>query len=160
MSTTAAAKAAVLELAAAALTAAGETAVQVTWGVPEAWTEPGVVMVGDVTTQRARPRMGPPRTVDETHEVTLLIGASTRLGTPAGQEACTRRVLSLLDVIDAALRAHPTEAMTAAATAAGITLGQLGTQVDLTETDPDDPQLSKGRRSTLATTVTVTARRV
>lgn len=159
MSTTAAAKAAVLELATSALTAAGETSVQVTWGVPEAWTEPGVVMVGDVTTQRARPRMGA-RTVDETHEVTLLIGASTRLGTPAGQEACTRRVLSLLDVIDAALRAHPTEAMTAAAAAAGITLGQLGTQVDLTETDPDDPQLSKGRRSTLATTVTVTARRV
>ncbi len=157
--TTAAAKAAVIEAVTAALAAAGETAVQVTWGYPAAWTEAGTVMVGDVVTQRARPRMGA-RTVDETHEVTLLVGASTQVGTPAAQEQCTRRVLYLLALLDAALRAHPTEAMTAAAVAAGVSLGQLGTQVELVEANPDSDNLAKGRRATLITTVTVTARRV
>lgn len=158
--TTVVAKQAVIDVAAAALAAAGELDVQVHWGTATAWAEAGTVWVGDVVTTRSRPRMGPERRADEVHEVTLYVGCSTQDGTPAGQQSCAERAVRLLDVIDAALRAQPTESLTAAARAAGVQLGEITGQVSLTETDPEEATVRKGRRALLEATVTVTARRV
>lgn len=151
------AKIAVRDAVAAALAAAGEPDVQVAWGTAEPWERPVLVAVGDVVTERTRPRMGPARRADEAHEVTLIVGASRK---DTDQEACTARACQVLNVIDTALRAQTSESVTAAAPAAGIQVGQIVGQITLTETDPDVDDASKGRIARLEATVTVTARRV
>lgn len=152
-----AAKQAVRDVVAAALAAAGETDVEVRWGLAGVWDVADIVAVGDVATDRARPRMGT-RLGDEEHAVTLVIRSASR--DALEQETATARACHLLGVIDEALRSDPSEALTATATAAGITLGQITGQVQLTETPPDEPgQVAKGRNAQLVATVVVRSRR-
>lgn len=154
----AAAKAAIVEVLSSALAAAGESEVLVCWGAPGPWLPADAVAVGDVDTTRVRRRAGA-RTATEVHEVTLIVGCATQDAT--GQEAVTRRALALLDVIDGALRADASESLSDTARAAGITLGQLGGRITVTETDQDAAgDVKAGRWATVETTVTVTAYRV
>lgn len=152
-----AAKQAVRDVVTAALLAAGEADVQVRWGMAGPWAGIDLVCVGDVTTDRTRPRMSPQRLGDEEHAVSLAVSSSTR--DALEQETVTARACHLLDVIDAALRAATGEALTTAGVAAGLTLGQITGQVQLVETPPDDPNVARGRYALLTATVVVRSRR-
>ena len=160
MSTTVTAKQAVLDVVRTSLASSGEADVQVLWGTAAApWAGPEVVCVGDVATFRSRPRMGA-RTVDEQHTITLVVGCSTKTTDEMAQHKVTARAFHLLDLIDAALKADPTESLTPAARAAGIQLGQIVGDITLTETADGDPSVKDGRRAQITASVIVTARRV
>lgn len=155
--TAAAAKQGVRDAVVAAL--AGEAEVLVTWGSPGAWAAPDSVLVGDVSTSRAQSRGGPNRTVDEVHDVTIHVSSVTATASPEGQEACTRRALALLDLIDVQVRTAPGQALTPTAAAAGVFLAYVGAYT-ITETSPDDEAaLQRGRSALVTATVTVQSRR-
>lgn len=148
MGTTAARiKAAAVE-AARGLFDPGQT--QVIYGTRGPYTKSEVLEVGDIDTRIDRPTMGPPRSRQELHTITLIASVFRGGGSEAAQRAATERAYELIDVFAEHVRAAPNETL-------GVSVRAEAwiSSMSLSEHTDDAEVQARGRVASVTATLTV-----